>query len=172
MSNIVDQKPPSALQCAFYERYVTAMQRPAPIEDQLRPCREFAEGKGWEILPEHFYTDVAVSGTHWNARTELHRLERVAKRHPRPFDCVLMDDFSRVGRNQTDVSKFAKLMASYGIRVCFVNQQLDSWDEDFEALLNAFSLMDELHIERLRSRMKRADSRNLLTVRPSRRINE
>jgi DNA invertase Pin-like site-specific DNA recombinase len=148
------------------------MQRPVPIEDQLRACREFAESKGWEIPPEHFYTDVAVSGTQRATRTELRKLESAAQRRPRPFDCVLIDDLSRIGRTQTDVSKFAKLMTRYGIKVYFVNQQLDSWDDDFEAVLNEFSSIDRLYIERLRSRMKRVDSRNLSSTRPPQRLNE
>jgi len=48
--------------CAAYARYSSDRQSPTSIEDQLRRCREFASTQGWEVLPEHIYTDEELSG--------------------------------------------------------------------------------------------------------------
>ena len=48
--------------CAAYARYSSDRQSPQSIDDQLRMCRNFAEGHGLEIVEDHVYTDAAVSG--------------------------------------------------------------------------------------------------------------
>jgi len=138
------------LRCAFYGRYSTDLQRPSSIEAQLLACSEFAEKKGWEILPEHIYKDEALTGTKKLNRLGLQELERAAESRPRPFDCVLFDDTSRLGRDQGDVLQFTKLMAFHGIKVCFASQQLDSSDINFPVLLNTFAMVDQMYVERLR----------------------
>ena len=49
--------------CAIYARYSTDKQSPLSIEDQVRKCAEYAAGQGWEVLPEHIYSDGAMSGS-------------------------------------------------------------------------------------------------------------
>lgn len=85
------------------------MQRPASIEDQPRSCREFAERNGWQILENHIYKDAALSCATKNHRTGLKALEIAAETRPRPFDYILFDDTSRLGRDQ----------AFGGLRVAF-----------------------------------------------------
>jgi DNA invertase Pin-like site-specific DNA recombinase len=145
-----EQQISKFLRCAFYGRYSTDLQRPSSIEAQLLACREFAATKEWEILTEHIYKDEALTGTKKLNRLGLQQLERAAESHPRPFDCVLFDDTSRLGRDQEDVLKFTKVMAFYGIKVCFVSQQLDSSDDNFPVLLNTFAMIDEMYVKRLR----------------------
>lgn len=155
MSNIFKAEPSASqfLRCAFYGRYSTVMQRPASIDSQLLTCREFATGEGWVILDEHIYMDEAQSGTKKVNRTGLQALEKAAKKRPRPFDCILFDDTSRLGRDQADVLTFTKLMKFHNVKVCFVSQRLDSSDDNFPVLLNSFSMVDELYVSRQRVRV-------------------
>jgi site-specific DNA recombinase len=139
--------------CAFYGRYSTKMQRLASLEDQLRTCRDFADKMGWQILDGHIYTDAGLSGKTRAHRDGLKALEVAGEQRPTLFDYVLFDDTSRLGRDQADVLTFVKMMAHYGIKVCFVSQELDSSNENFEVLLNTFSMIDALHNKRLRSKV-------------------
>jgi DNA invertase Pin-like site-specific DNA recombinase len=108
---------------------------------------------GWQILDDHVYKDAALSGKTKAHRKELKALEEAAEMHPRPFDYILFDDTSRLGRDQADVLNFVKVMDHHGIKVHFVSQQLDSSNENFEVLLNTFSMVDALHNQRLRSKV-------------------
>jgi site-specific DNA recombinase len=45
---------------AIYARYSSDNQRDASIEDQVRICRDRAEGEGWQLF--NCYSDHAVSG--------------------------------------------------------------------------------------------------------------
>src|SRR5712671_457357 len=85
--------------CAIYARYSSDMQRPASIDDQSRQCGDKAASKGWEVLEDHVYKDEAVTGTTLIGRDGLDKLLEAAQQYPRPFDCVLIDDTSRLGRH-------------------------------------------------------------------------
>lgn len=139
--------------CAFYGRFSTKMQRMASIEDQERVCREFAVEKGWQILDEHVYKDVALSGTSKIRRKQFQALELAVEQTPRSFDYVLVDDTSRVSRDQADILNFVKLMRHFHINVYFVSQKLDSADPQFDMLLNFYSMFDAQFITRLSSKV-------------------
>lgn len=139
--------------CAVYARYSTKMQRPASLEDQLRTCQEFADQKAWPILDEHIYQDAALSGQYKVKREGILRLEEAAEKRPRPFDCVLFDDTSRLGRDQAEVLSFAKLMKHHGVSLYFVSQNLDSNQDGFAVQLNVHSMVDEMNISRMRKKV-------------------
>jgi site-specific DNA recombinase len=142
--------------CAHYGRYSTKMQRPASLENQQRVCRDFATQKGWQILDEHIYTDAALSGTTKAKRKGLEALQAAAEKRPRLFDYVLFDDTSRLSRDLGDVLEFEKLMRHYGIKVCFVSQQLDSSDPNFLMLLSVHGIVDSQYITRLKAKVHEA----------------
>ena len=54
-----DPKNPSA-RTAIYARYSSDSQSEAPIEDQVRVCRQYAELQGFTVVAE--YDDAAISG--------------------------------------------------------------------------------------------------------------
>jgi DNA invertase Pin-like site-specific DNA recombinase len=64
------------------------------IDDQLRRCRAFAEGRGLTVVAVH--QDAAMSGAS-RARPGLQRLLAEAKR--KAFDAVIVDDLSRLSRD-------------------------------------------------------------------------
>jgi DNA invertase Pin-like site-specific DNA recombinase len=94
------------LRCAAYARYSSDRQSPASIQDQLRKCREFAEQKNWIFLDEHIYTDEAISGA-GSDRPAFQRLIQVATVRSLPFDVLLVDDTSRIGRNIAETARFS-----------------------------------------------------------------
>jgi DNA invertase Pin-like site-specific DNA recombinase len=92
------------LRCAAYARYSSDRQSPASIQDQLRKCREYAEQQDWRFLDQHVYADEALSGAGAD-RPEFVRLMETAARAPRPFDVLLLDDTSRISRNQGETAR-------------------------------------------------------------------
>lgn len=136
------------LRCACYTRFSTDKQTPISIEDQTRKCREFAEGKGWEMLGQHLYTDEAVSGAGTD-RLGLKRLLAAAKSLPRPFDVILVDDTSRLSRNVGEAARIREQLGFVGVRIIAVSQGIDSQDEQSEVLFDVHALVDTPYIKEL-----------------------
>lgn len=119
------------IRVAIYARYSCDMQRPASIEDQVRNCKEEAERNGWAVLDDFVMADRAQSGSSLTQRSALMSLLENAKRKPRPFDCLMCDDTSRLGRNLPDVLRVSDTFKHYGAFLYFVSQRLDSRDPTF-----------------------------------------
>jgi DNA invertase Pin-like site-specific DNA recombinase len=69
---------------------------------------------GLELTGE--YSDVAASGRNLN-RPGLIQLLQAARAEPRPFDVVLVEDFSRLSRDATQVIQVTTRLAQAGIRL-------------------------------------------------------
>jgi hypothetical protein len=97
-----------------YSRFSSDRQSPTSITDQVRKCREHAERHGWAILPEHIYSDEAISGAS-TEREGLQRLIAAATDPARPFDCILIDDSSRLTRKLADALNLYERLTFAGI---------------------------------------------------------
>ena len=142
------------LRCAPYCRYSTDLQNPLSIQDQLRQCRAFADGEGWIVLTEHCYADEAVSGVGAD-RPGLSQLLHEAARVPRPFDVVLVDDTSRLSRNQGEVARIFERLKFCGIRIIAVSQGIDSDHEQADVLVTVHGLVDALYVKELAKKTHR-----------------
>ncbi len=152
------------LRCAAYARYSSDRQSPASIQDQLRKCREFAEQKNWIFLDEHIYTDEAISGA-GSDRPAFQRLIQVATVRSLPFDVLLVDDTSRIGRNIAETARFWEQLKFQGIRVVAVSQGIDSESEQADVLLSVHGLTDSLYIKELAKKTHRGlEGRALLGI--------
>ena len=98
---------------ALYARYSSDLQRDASIEDQLRSCRQFAEGRGYEILVQT-YTDRAASGASL-LRTGIQQL--LADARERRFEVVLAEALDRLSRNQADIASLHQQLAFHGVTI-------------------------------------------------------
>jgi site-specific DNA recombinase len=133
-----------AIRCAIYARYSCELQRPTSIEDQVRKCiQECERHQGWTILKDWVMSDEEVSGRSMTGRGGLKSLKEAVKKNPRPFDCMLIDDTSRFGRNLGDVLKLAEFFAHCGVSLHFVSPPLNSPDPNFRQLLIFKGMMDE-----------------------------
>jgi site-specific DNA recombinase len=130
-------------QCAIYARYSSDRQRESSIEDQIRKCREYAAARGWEVLEEYIRYDQAVSGATLTGRDALQFLLSAAKRRQRPFDCLLVDDSSRLTRNLADGLKTTDLFKFNTIDVVFVSQNFDTGQENSRMMVTMHGMMDE-----------------------------
>ena len=151
-----DRAVPKLKRCAIYARYSCDLSRPTSIEDQVRKCtQECQRHDGWTVVNEWVVSDEAVSGRSLAGRDAMDSLKKAAKRKPRPFDCVLIDDTSRFGRNLGDVLKLAEFFQYYGVSLHFVSPPLDSNDPNFHQLLVFKGMMDQQYSSGLADKVRR-----------------
>jgi len=144
------------MRCAIYARYSSDMQKETSIEDQVRNCNEFAERRGWEVLPNQIYADRAVSGSSLIGRIQLSRLLEVASAREKLFDYVLVDDTSRLSRDNLDQGRIIEDFHEAGVYLYFVSQSIDTADEQSgDVVLPIHAIVDKLYIKELAKKTQR-----------------
>ncbi|WP_158821766.1 recombinase family protein [Granulicella sp. S156] len=143
------------MRCAIYARFSSDLQRPTSIEDQLRRCREFAERQGWSVVEELVRCDEARSAATLAGRDALTELMKAAKTKPRPFDCLLVDDTSRLARNLPDVLNMNDRLLYSGVFIYAVAQRLDCREKTSRPLLTLHGMMDEQFLVSLGEKVHR-----------------
>ena len=126
---------------AIYLRYSSDMSRVASLEDQERNCRRYAEDQGWSVDDDYVRSDAAKTGRTIVGRDGLKGLLAEAQEKPRPFDVLLSDEPSRLGRSLKDILGIVELLKHYGVRLVLVAKKLDSADPNFTSLLTFAGLM-------------------------------
>lgn len=137
------------MRAAIYARYSSENQRPESIEDQITACRRLASQRGFAVLEDHIYTDQAQSG----ARRDRHGLGALLTAgQAHQFDIVLVDDLSRLARdNYLMLSVLAELHFA-GIRVVSVADGLDSNDEESTLGIQIRGIFNELQLRDLKKK--------------------
>lgn len=118
---------------AIYAR--TAVLSPDRAEHQIRICREFAEKRGWSVGEAHVFRDNGIAGTDISRRFGLEALLKSSSSKPRPFDVVLVEEISRLGRNVADVMSIIDKLSQEGVTVFAVTQELDSGNISFRSCI-------------------------------------
>jgi DNA invertase Pin-like site-specific DNA recombinase len=133
------------MSAAIYTRYSCDLQRPTSTVDQIRECRDAAEGKGWTVLGEFIRSDEATSGQSLAGRDGLDELVKLAEQPNCPFDGILIDDTSRIGRNLSDTLPLSDRLKFANVFLYFVNRRLDSRDPNFRTLFISYGQQDEMY---------------------------
>ena len=137
---------------AIYARYSSENQRPESIEDQVAACRRMANQRGFTILEDHIYSDEAQSGARKD-RQGLAMLLNSAQMGQ--FQVVLVDDLSRLARdNYLMLSVLAELHFA-GVRVVSVADGLDSHDEEATLGIQIRGIFNELQLRDLKNKTLR-----------------
>lgn len=108
------------MRAILYARYSTDKQTESTILDQLRRCREHAQGRGWTIDGE--YTDEGISGAALGNRPGVQRVLAEL----RTGDALVVMDTTRLSRSQ-DLAPLITRLRHRGIRVVGV---LDGYDSE------------------------------------------
>ena len=148
----------SIIRCAIYARFSSELQRPTSVEDQIRRCRDFARIQGWEVLDEYVCFDEAKSAATLAGRM-LNKLIAEAKRLPVPFDCLLVDDTSRLARYLPDVLTMSDKLRYKGVFIYAVAQRLDCRERTSRPLLTLHGMMDEQFLVQLAEKVHRGQER-------------
>ncbi len=140
------------MRAAIYARYSSENQRPESIEDQVTACRRLAAERGFAVLEDHIYADQAQSGARRD-RQGLAALLAAAKGGQ--FDVVLVDDLSRLARdNYLMLSVLAELHFE-NARVVSVADGLDSNDDESTLGIQIRGIFNELQLRDLKKKTLR-----------------
>ena len=88
-------------------------------------------GKEYEF--KGVYADWGISGRYIAKRTQLLKLLEDAEKQE--FDAVFTKSVSRLGRNTEEVLGVVRKLRDLGIRVFFENEQIDTFDTNYELML-------------------------------------
>src|SRR5882757_4731568 len=111
----------TSVRAVIYTRYSSSQQRESSTEDQARNCRKRIESEGWQLV-QHF-KDEAISGS-TSTRPGYRNLLSAAER--REFDVLLIDDLSRLSRDQVESERVIRRLEFRGIRLVAVADGYDS----------------------------------------------
>jgi len=144
--------PGAAPRVVMYARYSSDQQRAASIEDQYRNCRRRTESEGWSVAET--YADEAMSGADSN-RPQYQAMLAVASR--REFDVLLIDDLSRLSRDQVESERVIRRLEFLGIRIIAVT---DGYDSETKAATRKIqrgvkNLINEMRLDELREQVHR-----------------
>jgi hypothetical protein len=87
------------MRVAIYARMSSDKQSPDSPADQIARCREFTDGRGWEVVDDLVGEDAGIPGASRHNRPRL--LELIARIDE--WDVLLCFDFSRLARNSEDL---------------------------------------------------------------------
>lgn len=135
--------------CAKYARYSSENQRPESIEDQIAAYRRLVVDRDFNILDNHIYTDYAQSGSRKD-RSGLNTL--LAASQEQPFEVVLVDNLSRLARDNFQMLSVLADLNFNGVRVISVADGLDSNDEEATLGVQIRGIFNELQLRDLKKK--------------------
>lgn len=136
---------------ALYARYSSEGQREASIEDQYRNCETYAMNhEGWTISSR--YHDKAISGATAKRSGYQQMLEDAQARR---FEILLVDDFSRLSRDQVETETTRRRFVHWGIRLIGVSDGIDTAAKGHKMLSSFKGIMNEVFLDDLRDKTRR-----------------
>ena len=135
---------------AIYTRFSSDKQREASSEDQARNCRRRIETEGW-TLAEHF-RDEAISGSVTNRPGYQAMLKAAAAGE---FDVLIVDDLSRLSRDQVESERAIRRLEFKGMRIIGVSDGYDSTSKSRKVQRGVRGLMNELYLDDLKDKTHR-----------------
>jgi site-specific DNA recombinase len=135
---------------AFYARFSSDLQRAASIEDQFRNCRKRADAEGWSIVAE--FADEAISGSDNRRPQYLAMLQAAARKE---FDILIVDDLSRLTRDNVEQETTMRRLEFQGIRIIATSDGYDSQSKSRKIQRGFKGLMNEMFLDDLRAKVHR-----------------
>ena len=96
----------------------------ASLPSQLAAIKEYAARNGYDVLPEHVYSDEGISARTAD-RPRFQNMIAAAKRDKPPFKAIICYENSRFARSREDAVLFKALLRRRGIKLHFVKQDFD-----------------------------------------------
>jgi DNA invertase Pin-like site-specific DNA recombinase len=147
------------MRAAIYARFSSENQREQSIEDQVRVCREFAKRDGITVVETHIYFDEAQSGS-IRARPGLEALKKAAE--DKQFEAVLVDDSSRLSRDNQHFNTLLCLFQFWGISLISVSDGLDMREEHAKVAYQFRGIINELYLTDLKKKTHRGQMGQVL----------
>lgn len=140
------------MRAAVYARFSSDNQREQSIEDQIRVCRDYAKRNDVNILENHVYFDEAKSGA-LRDRPGLESMKKAAE--ARQFDVILIDDSSRLSRDNQYFNTLLCLFQYWGVGLISVSDGLNSKEEHAKVAYQFRGIFNELYLSDLRKKTHR-----------------
>ncbi len=138
------------MNAAFYGRFSTDMQREASIEDQYRNCARYAEREGWSIAQR--YEDKGISGA---TKDRPAYQDMLADAKSKKFDILMVDDLSRLSRDNVETQWSLKRLKFWGIRVIAVSDGFDSDSKAYKIQAGFKGMMNDMFLDDLAEKTHR-----------------
>lgn len=134
----------------IYARYSGDKQRETSIDDQVRNCNRRAEHEG--IAIREVFSDKAISGA---VRARPGYLSMLDASTAGRFDVLLVDDLSRLSRDDYEMKGVLRMLMWRGVRVIGVTDGYDSTMKGHKIHAGFKGLMNEMFLDDLRERTHR-----------------
>ena len=137
------------MKAAIYARYSSENQRPESIDDQILACQKHAQERRYTIDDRHIFSDRAASGARKD-RPGLNDLLRASESEA--FEVVLVDDLSRLARDNFLMLSLLAELRFNGVEVVSVADGLETDDEENMLGIQIRGIFNELQLRDLRKR--------------------
>ena len=138
------------MRAAIYARFSTDKQSESSIDDQFRNCERYAERNDMTVIT-HF-DDKAVSGASKD-RPSFKAMEMAALNGE--FDVLLVDDLSRLSRDEVEMKKVIRNFKFRRLRIVGVSDGYDSDTKGEKIQSTMRGLMNEMYLDDLREKTHR-----------------
>lgn len=138
------------MKAAIYARYSGDKQREASIDDQVRNCTQYAGREGLQVV--QVYHDKAMSGAS-AARPGYQSMLAAATQSE--FGVLLVDDLSRLSRDDIEMKRVLRKLVWQGMRIVGVSDGYDSARKGHKIHAGFKGLMNEMFLDDLRDRTHR-----------------
>jgi site-specific DNA recombinase len=138
------------MRTAAYCRFSSDAQRAASILDQLRNIEGYCTRMGWPMPV--LYQDKAVSGSR-NDREGYQSMLEAAELGA--FDVLLVDDFTRLGRDHIESTQVIRRLKFNGIRMIGVSDGTDTARDGYKLETGLRGLMGEYYLDDLAKKTHR-----------------
>jgi site-specific DNA recombinase len=125
---------------------------------QVQRATQYAEARGWTVVPRNIFVDEAVCGAEWRGRPGLARLLASLDHGAPPFRVLVVSEFSRIGRDSVRVPYTVQLIEEAGVQIhSYLSGQRISVDDELgemQTMLHALAAS----FERRRARQRTYDA--------------
>jgi site-specific DNA recombinase len=138
------------MNAAIYARFSSDRQKESSIEDQFRNCEQAATKQGWTVTAR--YADQAISGSTTD-RPQYQDMLRDAE--GKQFEVLLVDDLSRLSRDQVETERTRRRLVHWGVRLIGVSDGIDTATKGHKLLSTMKGLMNEEYLVELADKTHR-----------------
>ena len=141
------------MRVAMYARYSSENQRAASITDQFRNCERYAaRDPAWRVTAR--YEDKAISGSKdGTGRPGYKAMLKAASE--KQFDILLVDDLSRLSRDQVETEQVRRRFVFGGVRLIGVSDGIDTAAKGHKMLAGFKGIMNDVFLDDLRDKTTR-----------------
>ncbi|MCX6117521.1 MAG: recombinase family protein [Proteobacteria bacterium] len=147
------------MRAAIYARFSSDNQREQSIDDQIRVCKDYAARSDIFVLDKHIYFDEAKSGSLRN-RPGLESMKKAAE--DKLFDAILVDDSSRLSRDNQYFNTMLCLFQFWGVNLISVSDGLDMREEHAKVAYQFRGIINELYLSDLKKKTHRGQMGQVL----------